>query len=517
MRLASTFLVFLLFCVLSVAHGAENIAEYDSQATIETDAKATWYQASIPASVRLRAAYPDMRDLRVFNAEGESLPFALSSATMGVSTASRVVTARVFPLYDDESAASGVSLDSGLWVSRSARGGVEIKVAPSPRTTQPRPARKVLRGWLLDAGLVDFPLQRLTIDWGENSKEGFFRFKMEASDDLENWFRIGERQLVNLSFDGQSIRQREFDLGGRQSRYLRLLFHDPEAVVQLRSAQLSGSVTSVDSTPLAWTRPMNGESVPGEEAEYIWHLPVSLPLWKIRITLDEPNTLLPVIVYGRDFQLISEDAREKPPVRASYRDRVHLRDVIKGKEGRSGRRSLQPPSSADQAYWRTLASGVVYRLPDTHGERVENELTLTEELVNQLRIRVDLRGSGFGNTVPRIEFALRSQDLTFLARGSPPYRLAVGRMQAQAADLPLSTLIPGDLSRARARGELASARIQELDVLPVTVREPTTETAPQTAPDRNKVILWSVLILCVLLMAAMVLNLLRGRDKDSLP
>ncbi|MCL2161737.1 MAG: DUF3999 domain-containing protein [Betaproteobacteria bacterium] len=529
MRLTPRFFVVPLLFVVGVANGAENIAEYGYQALIETDTRATWYQASIPASVRMGAAYPDLRDLRVFNAEGESLPFALTSATAGATTDRRVVTARIFPLYDDEEAESGVSLDSGLRVSRNANGDVEIKAEATTRTTPPRPARKVLRGWLLDAGMVNFPLQRLILDWGDNNKEGFFRIRLEASDDLEKWFRFGEGQLVNLSFDGQAIRQREFDLGGRQSRYLRLLFDDPEGVVNLRSAQLSGSVTSVGSIPLAWTRPLGGEAVPGDETEYIWHLPVSLPLWKIRIVLDETNTLIPLIVYGRDFQPVPDDVLENAPVQENRRDRIRLRDVIRGKEGRSNRRRTPPSPSAEQTYWRTLASGVVYRLPGAQGDRVVNELALAEISVNQLRIRVDRRGSGFGNTAPRIELALRSQELTFLARGSPPYRLAVGRAQAQAADLPLSTLIPGDPSRARASGELVGARIQEIDLRSVAAQELAvttalqTETAPQTQTqtqtqtgyDRNKVILWGVLILCVLLMAGMVLNLLRTRDKDA--
>ena len=79
----------LKFLVLFFAVGAraESIAEYAYQTTIETGAEAIWYQASVPASVRLRATYSDMRDLRVFNAEGESLPFALTqTATETVST-----------------------------------------------------------------------------------------------------------------------------------------------------------------------------------------------------------------------------------------------------------------------------------------------------------------------------------------------------------------------------------------------------------------------------------------------
>jgi hypothetical protein len=508
------FLVFPLLLVVSAANGAENIAEYGYWATIETDAKATWYQANIPASVRLGAAHSDMRDLRVFNAEGESLPFALTRATTEATTDRHVVTARIFPLFDDEAAVSGVSLDSGLRVSRNANGEVEIKTETVSRTTPPRPARKVLRGWLLDAGAVDFPLQRLILDLREDNKEGFFRFRMELSDNLENWYPSGEGQLVNLSFDGQTIRQREFDLGGGRSRYLRLLFDNAEEVFNLQGAQLSGSVTSVGAVPLAWTRPLRGAPVPGDEFEYIWHLPVSLPLWKIRIMLDETNTLLPVIIYGRDFQPISDDAREKAPVQESHHDRIRLRDVVRGKESKSKRWSV-PDSSADQTYWRTLVSGVVYRLPGAHDERVANELELPEISINQLRIRVDRGGSGFANTVPRIEFALRNLELTFLARGSPPFRLAVGRAEAQAADLPLATLIPSDPSHARARGELISARIQEIEVHSVAAPEPVATT--QAWADRNKVILWSVLILCVLLMAGMVLNLLRTRDKSSAP
>jgi|GEM_PF-157165 len=511
--------IFSLFFVSGATTGAETITEYAYQAAIEADAKATWYQANVPASVMLGAVYSDMRDLRVFNAEGDSLPFALTDTATQTTTDKRTVTARIFPLYDDKAAVSGVSLDSGLRIRRNTNGDVEIKTETVSRATT-RPGQKVLRGWLLDASMADFPLQRLILDWGGNKgddKEGFFRIKVEASDDLEKWRSFGEGQLVNLSFDGQIIRQREFSLAGGKPRYLRLLFDDAKAAIGLRGAQLSGAVTSVGAAPLVWTRPLNGEVVLGEEPEYIWHLPVSLPLQKIRITLDSANVLAPVIVYGRYVQPATGNAREAiPPAQESYRNRMRLRDVIKG---RSAKRK-SPPPAASQAYWQTLASGVIYWLPGTHNERVENEFDLPGIPVNQLRIQVDRRGSGFGGTAPRIELALKRQELTFMARGSPPYRLAVGRTGAQAVDLPLAILIPGEGARARAKNELADARIQEIDVHfgPASESALATDTAAQAAEtefDMNKMLLWGVLILCVLLMAGMVLNLLRTRDKDA--
>ena len=89
----------------------------------------------------------------------------------------------------------------------------------------------------------------------------------------------------------------------------------------------------------------------------------------------------------------------------------------------------------------------------------------------------------------------------FLARGEPPYRLALGSPSAQSATLPLHTLIPGyqperlvSLGRAELVEPLAAA----------------VESQAGAGQDWQRWGLWAVLLVGIGLLAAMAASVLRS-------
>jgi hypothetical protein len=506
------------------ANATENLQDFAYRSKIETDGKGAWFQADIPIAVRWQAKYFDLRDLRVFNADGEALPFALTASSEQLVQDRREVSGKLFPLYATSiESEPDLSLDGGLHVRRDSRGNVDIEVLPgthTPSQRKPNKINKVLRGWLIDASAADFPLKRLKLDWAAGEEEGFFRFSIEASDDLEHWRHWGEGQLVRLVFDGQSILQREISLPGGKARYLRLLWENPQAAPSVSGANLSGEVTHTEDARLVWSSPLAGDAVPEKEREYIWHFPFNFTPQRVRVVMAEDNVLAPVVFYGRDVQPISPKSANSANSAESFTETgsaagssgLRLRDVLRDSGHRQHKRISPSPSEAP---WQTLANGVLYRLPAKEGIQMENELEFPGFPVNQLRLRIDRRGSGLGHGAPRIELALQNVELTFLPRGKAPYWLAVGNTDAQAAVLPLTTLIPGGIAQARQTGQLGHARILESDA---------TGNAPALAPDASthppsrgsgKIILWAILGIGVFLLAAMAFSLARSMKKES--
>ena len=112
---------------------------------------------------------------------------------------------------------------------------------------------------------------------------------------------------------------------------------------------------------------------------------------------------------------------------------------------------------------------------------------------------------------------MRGLVLSFLARGSGPYRLAWGNADADAAALPLATLIPSGVDQARAAGQLGRASLTE--------EQPPTQTAPEypvegKKPDEGgagKAVLWVVLLAGVILLGGMAFSVLRSGKKDECP
>ncbi|MDR1349538.1 MAG: DUF3999 domain-containing protein [Zoogloeaceae bacterium] len=476
----------VIFALSLPVQAAENPDDYPYKIVLQTQGQARWYRLDIPMSVQWSAAHADLRDLRVFNAAGEALPYALTAGAARHTETRREAAARLFPLYAEADAP--VTNTADLSIRRDAEGMV-IEILPD--ADSPAKAQRQLRGWLLDTGAADFPLERLDLDW-RDAKEGFQRFSIEASDDLEHWRYWGKGQVARLNFNGEAIEQNEIRLPGHKARYLRLLWLAAPEAATVNAARLVGTLAGEEAAPLVWSETLPGERV--GEGEFIWRLPLALPLTRLRIRVLEDNTLAPVVISGR-FQKATAEKTPDDNRRGAGINRLLDRA--------SARRPAAPRTR--ETPWRPLARGVAYRLTEADGERVQDEFDLPAQPVNQLRLQFDLRGGGLGgDAAPEARVALHGHQLVFLARGSAPYQLAFGRADAPPAALPLATLIPPDNDNDSSR-RFGVARLT--DALPASI---TPAPAPEETVDWKKVGLWLVLLAGVALLLGMAFSLLRA-------
>ncbi len=433
----------LLALALPAALAEERPSDYARQLPLSLSGAGPWYRMELPVTLHLAARHADLRDLRVFNGAGEPLAYALKRGALSQGGSHQHWSVKPFPLYAEQD----LEQWPNLRVQRSASGTL-VEVLPEPAA--PGQAQ-VLRGWLLDASEAEAPLHGLILDW-HGEEQGFQRFSIEASDDLLHWRSWGEGQIARLSFDGERIEQRELALPGQSARYLRLLWRSPQQAPQLRSAQVRSSTGAVAA--LSWSPGLAPSRVgPGE---YHWELPLSLPLQRLRLELPPANSLLPVRVSGR----------------------------------REGGRQWQP-----------LGQGLLYRLNQEGQELRQDELALSGAPVGQLRLQIDARGGGLGSAAPLLQVGVEPTQVVFLARGEPPYVLAVGKAAGQAGDLPLSTLIPGYQPERLAGLAVAS--------LAAEAAAPTPPAPP--GPDWQRWGLWAVLLAGVGLLLLMAASLLRNR------
>ncbi|MFJ2694498.1 DUF3999 domain-containing protein [Pseudomonas sp. NPDC087336] len=428
------------------AAAQETPTDFATQVPLTVSGEGPWYRLELPLAVQLSARQAGLSDVRVFNAAGEPLAYALSQASAQTEDNRTLTDVKWFPLYDSADATEHAP---SVRVQANANGTL-VQVQPS---TELEVGEEALRGWLLDASAIKAPLQQLVLDW-TSERDGFQRFSIEASDDLQHWQSWGEGQLARLTFADERVEQHEVGLPGQSARYLRLLWDTPQSAPTLTAAQLQ-SVRSLP-LPLVWSNELHGSSV--KAGEYTWQLPKVLNVERVQIELSQPNSLAPVIL--------------------------------------SGRRDSSLP-------WQPLNNGLLYRLTQSSEDVVQNQLQLPGQAVQQLKLTVDERGGGLGAQAPTLKFAVRATQLVFLARGPGPYRLALGNATVKAASLPLSTLIP-DYSAAKL-ATLGQASVE--GGTPVT---PIVSTVPASVgTDWKKFGLWAVLLLGVFFLAAMAFSLLR--------
>jgi hypothetical protein len=435
--------------VVLSAVAQEKPADFTTQVPLSVTGEGPWYRLELPLNVQLNARQADLSDVRVFNAVGDVQAYALARESARSNETRTLNEVKWFPLYN--------SLDSteiapSVRVQSSTNGTV-VQVQPS---IQLEVGEEELRGWLLDASAIKAPLQQLILDW-TSERDGFQRFTVEASDDLQHWQSWGEGQVARLTFSDERVEQHEVNLPGQSARYLRLLWITPHSAPTLTSAQLQSATTRSLPLPLVWSQALAGSSV--KAGEYTWQLPMGLNVERVQVELSQPNSLAPVSLAGR-------------------------------------RDSSLP--------WQSLSSGLLYRLTQNDQDVVQNELQLSGQIVQQLKLTVDERGGGLGDQAPTLKFAVRATQLVFLARGPGPYTLVVGNTTAKAANLPLSTLIP-DYSPAK----LATLGRAMVDVGAVVSNASTEKTLATTNTQWKKFGLWAVLLLSVLFLVAMAFSLLR--------
>lgn len=428
---------------------AEERSDYSTQVPLTLSGEGPWYRLEVPMALRLATRFGDLRDVRVFNAEGEAQAYALTAGSAEQSETSTATAVKWFPLYSAADAPAGAP---SVRVERTTTGTI-VQVGPEAVTSTDK--QQVLRGWLLDASAINAPLNKLSLDW-TSEHDGFQRFSIEASDDLKNWTRWDDGQIARLAFADERIEQRDTTLPGQRARYLRLLWLAPEKAPVLITANLFSTTHSSVPAPLSWSDSLPTTAV--KEGEYTLDLPVPLPLELLRVELTQANTLAPVSVSTR------RDSKDT---------------------------------------WQPLARGLLYRLPENGKDVIHDELQLPGQWVQHLRLQVDPRGGGLGKGAPSVRVGLRSTQLVFLARGTPPYVLALGNATGKANSLPLTTLIPGYDDTRLARLGVAKAGALE------AVAASAAKVEQKASVDWQRYGLWAVLLVGVALLVGMAVSLLR--------
>jgi hypothetical protein len=200
-----------------------------------------------------------------------------------------------------------------------------------------------------------------------------------------------------------------------------------------------------------------------------------LPLERLRINLPQINTLAPV-----NIQYFPAPPRHKP--RLGWH---HHRE---------------------EAHWVSLAQTVVYRLQAPQGEAKSADIELYGTEANRLRLVMDGRSGGIGNTPPALQIGFVPHVLVFLARGNGPFVLAWGADGAEPATLPLQALVPGYDAKAPLNASQASlppSGIVQAKPAPLGGK-----VAPEASSPPAKWVLWAVLLGGLLVLGGMARSLI---------
>ncbi len=435
---------------------AQSPREFAWHAPVQAPAGASVARLDVPPAALARLQSPDARDLRVFNAAGEPVAFALREPVRATPAppAPRTRVYAALPLYG---AAPGAIQAKGSMQVRIDEAGAQRSVWVQLGGGEAAAGRKL--DSVLFATVNEEQLLRGLDVQAALPANTPVRVSASSSADLAQWTALPLRgRLYQFEGPGAPVNTSlEFEQPVKlEGRYLRLDWTGQDGV----SVSGAAGIFAAPAQPSARVR----AELPAPQAADHGAVEIATgfrtPLAGLALSTPNANALLPVRILGRN------DAS-------------------------------QP--------WRLLGQTVVYRLGAAGSEAVNPSVPLHGASASRLRIE-STNGADLARGQLQAGAEFEPLRLVFVVTGAGPFEIAAGRADTKAAALPLDTIAA--TLRGRKLEDLPAAAVgagaaQAPDAGPLARWWPGRE-----APDRSTV-LWAVLIAGVLLLAAVAWSLLR--------
>ena len=439
----------LALCVCSAAFAAPpSMNDYAQGVVVEPDDGAPLLELSLPDPVYQAAARDDLRDLRVFNADGVAVPHAFCVAP---DASAGVVTEQSLPIFELKDGRSADEDNTSIEVQTA--GGTQVNVRETASQTVPAATGRM---HIIDARQSEEPLRAVQFDWASPDDASQVSVRVEASEDLDRWRSlVPASTLLRVGEGDQVLRRERIELPPGTYKYLR--------------------VQRVDGGPPLTLRTALGERVAAPvDIEPVWFMPT-------RLADDETKVL--------NF----ETARSAPVRFARVRPQADNSSLSITLQSRAG----------DSSSWIHRWSGETY-IVVTGATRRESPPARFEATTDRYW-RLTLPKDAEASAPPTVEFGYYPLRLRFLAQGPAPFTLAFGSRRAEPANPASCDGLLADVSAEERQAMVGTATLGEFK----TLGGPAALEAPPKKTPMGTLVLWGVLVVGVGLLVGMALALLK--------
>ena len=416
-------------------------------AEIRTDGGGSLYRIELPDEAYDTSTRPDLADMRVLNATGETVPHTLREVPR---TASPDSVWRLVPSFPMTEAESGAAARTHVKVGAD---GAVLEV------TNDRKAGRSTTAYLVDATGLTEPISRMSLTWDAAPGATFLvPVSVSASDDLNSWRTIvPSAAIAQLRRDTFMLTQNEIELAGaKRAKYFRISWPRELADVTVKSVRLRPR-TNAAQPEIHW-RTVSAERVePVGTAQYDTH--AFLPIEYLDLEFADPT----------DTDLITIRSR--------------------------------PASSSP---WELSHSGLFYVLQGPDGPIRSPYAHIGRTTERYWTVETMREGGWKQNRAPRLKVGWHPHELVFVARGAAPYTLAYGSGRVGPADAPVGELL-ASLNQAGGGAQVRVATLSQ----PHNLGGADALEPPPTPLPWKRIVLWAVLIVAVGGLAVVAARLLR--------
>ena len=452
-------LMSLLLFAAAGAASAQSPDDFAWQWPIDATGDDGAHALVLDEAVYSRITRTDLRDLAVFNADGQPVPFAplpWPSTTQALRTQLNWLRLPVDTRGDGESLSLRIARDPDGTVR-----DLQLDATGDPAT-------RTSTDLLIDLGTDPAPVSSLLLSLSDEAARPVnLRVQVLASDDLASWRPLGsDLALVSILDNGFEIERTRLDFAPSSERYLRLALAPGDDWPALDRIEEESRRTGRDE-PEARTVTLEGTPVAGEPGLFEYRSPGPIPVSRVDVGLAAGNTVAGVRVESRD------DAGDAAARRTDAR--------------------FEPR-------WEPVAAFTAFRLGA--GDAEVRHLPADADGIRDRLWRV--RTTPALNQAPTLQLSYRPDRFVLLAQGPQPYRLLAGSVRAERPDYPVDAALAA-LGAARARDwqpPLATLGEGSAAAGDAALRD-------DRGPDWRRWLLWSVLGIGALLVLVVSLRVLR--------
>lgn len=159
--------------------------------------------------------------------------------------------------------------------------------------------------------------------------------------------------------------------------------------------------------------------------------------------------------------------------------------------------------------WQYRGAGLLYRLSVDGINLQQSEIQLKASTDTHWKLQIDQQGGGIGLSLPQVELAWKPQQLVFVARGEPPYKLVWGSARVKPVTQNAKNILAG-VNQENHTNMVARAHWLADSVQAVNLKSLQAEAKPL---NWRQGLLWFILIIAALSLVWMAVRLM-GKMSD---
>ena len=359
--------------------------------TLQTDGRDGVYKVDVPLDVYKIVRHADLRDVRVFNADGEVVPHLVTRSAGSVSVKSEPIEVLRFPIYAAAKAKLG---DLDLQIKRDTQGTV---INLSNRSSVA--GQNKLIGYLLDASKVGPAIKEIELQWSDSVTNYVGSVTVEASDDLAHWRTLAQdAPITRMKFGDHLLDQRRVKFTATPLIYLRLsasAMQDNEPLLPELTRVLGIPADISTQVPRTWLT-IAAQPVANKPGDYEFDIGAQIPIDRMHVELPQMNTWVQVEFLARN----------------------HEREA-----------------------WQSVAQTTAYRVTQNGRQFNSDDVQINRDGRRYWMLRIAQQGGGLGKDNPSLKVGWLADQILFLARGRGPFQLAYGAEGVKSGEVPIAALM----------------------------------------------------------------------------